>query len=410
MRNLLEEAELADQLGLDLFAIGEHHRPDYLVSSPAVVLAALAVRTQRIRLSSAVSVLSSDDPVRVFQDFAHVDLLSGGRAEIMAGRGSFIESFPALRLRPRRLRRALLREARAADPDPRLDPRHLVRPPPAATRERRRLAPPDPGPAADLGSGRRHTAVRRPSRGVRPAAHPRDHRRRAGAFRAPDRPLPRGLDDRRPRPGRCPSRDQHPRLRSPDAHRSQRSLRPPVHHDDEPDRPGARLATSRPARIRSPPLTPRGARGRHARAGRREDPFRARALPKRPLHRADERRSGSPPGRHALDRALRHRGRAGCPSRSSPPHRRRLPGGLTRFALMHGIRRRVPEVAGLHRVVRVEPLQRPSSRPAHPSFPLGPLRPRRVATGRADIDCPYLVHDADERARPTESGAPLEPA
>ena len=94
MAQLLEEAELADQLGLDVFAIGEHHRPDFLVSSPAVVLAAIAARTERIRLSSAVTVLSSDDPVRVFQDFAHVDLLSGGRAEIMAGRGSFIESFP----------------------------------------------------------------------------------------------------------------------------------------------------------------------------------------------------------------------------------------------------------------------------------------------------------------------------
>jgi probable LLM family oxidoreductase len=94
MRHLLEEAELADQLGLDVFAIGEHHRPDYLVSSPAVVLGAIAARTKQIRLSSAVTVLSSDDPVRVFQDFAHVDLLSGGRAEIMAGRGSFIESFP----------------------------------------------------------------------------------------------------------------------------------------------------------------------------------------------------------------------------------------------------------------------------------------------------------------------------
>src|ERR1700722_5109230 len=94
IRELLEEIELADQLGLDVFAIGEHHRPDFLVSSPATVLAAAAVRTERIRLSSAVTVLSSDDPVRVFQDFAHVDLLSGGRAEIMAGRGSFIESFP----------------------------------------------------------------------------------------------------------------------------------------------------------------------------------------------------------------------------------------------------------------------------------------------------------------------------
>jgi probable LLM family oxidoreductase len=94
MRNLMEEVELADQLGLDVFGIGEHHRADYLVSSPATVLAAAAVRTERIRLSSAVTVLSSDDPVRVFQQFATVDLLSGGRAEIMAGRGSFVESFP----------------------------------------------------------------------------------------------------------------------------------------------------------------------------------------------------------------------------------------------------------------------------------------------------------------------------
>ncbi len=94
MLNLIEEIELADQLGLDVFAVGEHHRPDYLVSAPAVVLGAAAVKTKNIKLSSAVTVLSSDDPVRVFQQFAEVDLLSGGRAEIMAGRGSFIESFP----------------------------------------------------------------------------------------------------------------------------------------------------------------------------------------------------------------------------------------------------------------------------------------------------------------------------
>jgi probable LLM family oxidoreductase len=94
VRDLLEEIELADQVGLDVFGVGEHHRPDYAVSSPAVVLAAGAERTKRIRLTSAVSVISSDDPVRVFQDFATLDLLSGGRAEIMAGRGSFIESFP----------------------------------------------------------------------------------------------------------------------------------------------------------------------------------------------------------------------------------------------------------------------------------------------------------------------------
>ncbi|HEU4493431.1 MAG TPA: LLM class flavin-dependent oxidoreductase, partial [Rubrobacteraceae bacterium] len=94
LRNLLEEIELADQVGLDVFGVGEHHRPDYAVSAPAVVLGAAAELTKHIRLTSAVTVLSSDDPVRVFQDFATLDLLSGGRAEIMAGRGSFIESFP----------------------------------------------------------------------------------------------------------------------------------------------------------------------------------------------------------------------------------------------------------------------------------------------------------------------------
>jgi probable LLM family oxidoreductase len=94
LRDLVEEIVLADQVGLDVFGIGEHHRPDFAVSAPAVVLAAAAERTARIRLTSAVSVISSDDPVRVFQEFATLDLLSGGRAEIMAGRGSFIESFP----------------------------------------------------------------------------------------------------------------------------------------------------------------------------------------------------------------------------------------------------------------------------------------------------------------------------
>jgi probable LLM family oxidoreductase len=94
LRNLIEEIEVADQVGLDVFGVGEHHRPDFAVSSPATVLAAAAERTSTIRLTSAVTVLSSDDPIRVHQQFATVDLLSGGRAEIMAGRGSFIESFP----------------------------------------------------------------------------------------------------------------------------------------------------------------------------------------------------------------------------------------------------------------------------------------------------------------------------
>ena len=94
MRNLMETIELADQTGLDVFAIGEHHREEYLASAPVVILGAAAARTKNIRLSTAVTVLSSDDPVRVFQSFATLDLLSNGRAEIMAGRGSFIESFP----------------------------------------------------------------------------------------------------------------------------------------------------------------------------------------------------------------------------------------------------------------------------------------------------------------------------
>lgn len=94
LRNLVEEIELADKVGLDIFTVGEHHREDYAVTSPDVVLAAAASRTKNIRLSSGVTVLSSDDPVRVYERFSTLDGISGGRAEIMAGRGSFIESFP----------------------------------------------------------------------------------------------------------------------------------------------------------------------------------------------------------------------------------------------------------------------------------------------------------------------------
>ncbi|WP_405647014.1 LLM class flavin-dependent oxidoreductase [Streptomyces uncialis] len=94
LRELVEQARTADEAGLDIFAVGEHHRTDFAVSSPAVLLAAMAENTRTIKLSSAVTVLSSDDPVRVFQQFATLDLLSGGRAEIIAGRGSYIESFP----------------------------------------------------------------------------------------------------------------------------------------------------------------------------------------------------------------------------------------------------------------------------------------------------------------------------
>src|ERR1044071_677526 len=94
LRKLVEQIEYADKIGLDLFGIGEHHRKEFLDSAPTVILAAAAARTNRIRLTSAVTVLSAADPVRVFQEFATLDLLSQGRAEMVVGRGSFIEAFP----------------------------------------------------------------------------------------------------------------------------------------------------------------------------------------------------------------------------------------------------------------------------------------------------------------------------
>src|SRR5690606_29686413 len=94
LREIIEEIKLMDEVGLDYFGIGEHHRPDYAVPTPEIVLAAAASVTKRIKLGSAVSVLSSSDPVKLYQNFAMIDQLSGGRAELMAGRGSFIESFP----------------------------------------------------------------------------------------------------------------------------------------------------------------------------------------------------------------------------------------------------------------------------------------------------------------------------
>lgn len=94
LRNVVEQGVRADEVGIDFIGVGEHHRPDFAVSAPEVVLAAIAARTQRIRLGSAVTVLSSDDPVRVFQRFATLDAISAGRAEAILGRGSFIESFP----------------------------------------------------------------------------------------------------------------------------------------------------------------------------------------------------------------------------------------------------------------------------------------------------------------------------
>ena len=196
---------LADEVGLDVFGVGEHHRPEFTVSAPAVVLAAAAARTQRIRLTSAVSVLSSDDPVRVFQDFATLDLISGGRAEIMAGRGSFIESFPLF--------------GYDLDDYDELFAEHLdlllrIREPTHVTwsgRHRapidgpRRLPAPGPGPAAGVDRGRRHAGVGRARRrrsGCRwrwrsSAASRRASRRSPSCTAAPpSRPATRGRSSR----------------------------------------------------------------------------------------------------------------------------------------------------------------------------------------------------------------------
>ena len=179
--DVLEQIELADRVGLDVFGLGEHHRPDYAVSAPAVALAAAAARTKRIRLTSAVTVLSSDDPVRVYQQFATLDLLSGGRAEIMAGRGSFIESFPLFgynlddydELFAEKLELLL---AIRAKPKVAWKGRHR-----AAAQRSERLPARAATAAAGLDRLRRHAAIGRARRHARPAAGDRDHRRRAGA-------------------------------------------------------------------------------------------------------------------------------------------------------------------------------------------------------------------------------------
>src|SRR4051795_6627467 len=171
LRDLIEQIEHADEVGLDVFGIGEHHRAEYLDSAPAVILGAAAARTRHIRLTSAVTVLSSADPVRVFQNFATLDLLSQGRAEMVVGRGSFTESFPLFGLRledydslfaeklellleirenERGLRLAFSREARVAPRDPRERPRPLVRRASGAAHGSGRLPEACAGPPADL--------------------------------------------------------------------------------------------------------------------------------------------------------------------------------------------------------------------------------------------------------------------
>jgi len=156
MHHLLEEIELADRVGLDVFGIGEHHRAEFLDSAPVVILSAAAARTENIRLTSAVTVLSASDPVRVFQEFATLDLISRGRAEIVAGRGSFIESYPPLRPASRGLRLAFCRKTRSSPKNPGKHRSALVRQTPRGSYRPSNLPSSAAGPAADMGRCRRH--------------------------------------------------------------------------------------------------------------------------------------------------------------------------------------------------------------------------------------------------------------
>ena len=305
----MEEIELADQVGLDVFGVGEHHRPDFVVSSPAVILGAAAVRTERIRLSSAVTVLSSDDPVRVFQDFATVDLLSGGRAEIMAGRGSFIESFPLFgydlddydELFAEKLELLLeLRESETVT----WSGRHR-----AALDDVGRLPAPGPGAAADLARGGRHaeSIVRAASLGLPLAL--------AIIGGSPERFVPLvelyRQAARRSRPPGPAGRHQLAHVRGGHVTAGGRRVLPRLCRDDEPDRARARLAADDARAVRPAALAARSARGRQPAGGRREDPLPARAVRPPALPGTDQRR---PPPHAKAMRAIEllgHRGRAG---------------------------------------------------------------------------------------------------
>src|SRR6201996_2127470 len=208
IRELIEQAKVADEVGLDVFSVGEHHRGDFAVSSPAVVLAAMAENTRSIKLSSAVTVLSSDDPVRVFQQFSTLDLISGGRAEIIAGRGSYTESFPLFgydlndynELFADKL--ALLLALRNGNP---VTWQGTTRPPlseadvnPQPEREIPLWVAVGGTPAAGVRASRRPPRVGWAGRAADPAAGPGHHRRQLPPVRAVHRPVPAGRRAVRP--------------------------------------------------------------------------------------------------------------------------------------------------------------------------------------------------------------------
>ena len=276
LRNLVEEIVLADAGGLEVFGLGEHHRPDYAASAPAVALAGAATQTRRIRLTSAVTVLSSDDPVRVFQQFATLDALSAGRAEIMVGRGSFIESFPLFgydlddydALFDEKL--ALLMRLNEGERVTWPGGRHT-----RAIEDRGVYPRPGPGEAADLGRGRRHAAVggpggraracrwRSPSSAASPRASRRSSTSTAGRRRRP------ATIRRRSRT----SINVHGFV-ARDEPGGGRHLLPGAGRGDEPHRPRARLAADEPGAVRRRPRAAGRAVRRQPGRGDRQDPRR----------------------------------------------------------------------------------------------------------------------------------------
>ena len=270
--HLLEEIELADQVGLDVFGIGEHHRSEYLDSAPAVILAAAAARTKTIRLTSAVTVLSAADPVRVFQEFATLDLISNGRAEIVAGRGSFIESFPLFGLKledydslfAEKLDLLLtIRETTNVT---------LVRQASPRSHRTRRLPSPPAKPASHLARSRRHTRILRPRRRPRSTAHGRHHRRRTPPLPSPHRPLPRSRKTRRSRPRRSSKSASTPSATSPTpTKQASDDFFPGYAEAFTEDRQRTRLASRHAQPVRSPPPPHRRTHGQRPRNRRRED-------------------------------------------------------------------------------------------------------------------------------------------
>ena len=298
LRELMEEVELADEVGLDVFGVGEHHRPEFAVSAPAVVLAAAAARTKRIRLTSAVTVLSSAVPIRLYQQFATLDLLSGGRAEMMVGRGSFIESFPLFGFDLRdydRLFEERLAELLHIRETGRSPAGHDVYPQPR-----------DPLPVWVAVGGTPESAVRAGMLGLPMAL--------AIIGGLPERFTPFAELHRRAaaEAGREPPRlsiNSHGYI-ADTAQQGARRVVPVRLGGDEQDRPGARLAPHGAGRLRRSRDTPRRELRRHAGAGGREDPLPARALRPRPVHGAVHGRRNPARGDPPLDRAPRPRGRA----------------------------------------------------------------------------------------------------